>query len=51
MVYEAQTLLRLDVSLCQTRVDVRHRHNNDTYDYIELCHFLKLLSVSSVHAS
>jgi len=34
--YEARTLLRLGVS-------VRHRH--DTYDSIELCDFIKLLSV------
>jgi len=41
--YEARTLLVLGVSWCRTSVGVR-RH--DTYDYTELCHFLKLLSVS-----
>jgi len=41
MIYEAQALLGLGVSLCRTRVGVRHRH--DAYNYTELCHFLKLL--------
>jgi hypothetical protein len=45
--YEARTLLGLDVSRCRTRVRVGHRHNTDTYNYIELCHFFKLLSVST----
>jgi hypothetical protein len=39
--YEAQTLLRLDVS------HVRHAsvYDTNTYDYIESYHFLKLLSI------
>jgi len=42
--YEARTLLGLGVSRCWTCISVRHRH--DTYDYIELCDFIKLLSVT-----
>ncbi|RHN67913.1 hypothetical protein MtrunA17_Chr3g0107921 [Medicago truncatula] len=41
--YEARTLLGLGMIQCQTRVGIRHRHN--TYDYIKLYRFLKLLSV------
>jgi hypothetical protein len=39
MCYEAQTFLGLGVSRFLTRVGVQH----GTCDYIELCHFLKLL--------
>jgi len=45
--YEAQRFLGLGVSPCRTRIGVRHRHDTDTYDSIELCDFLKLLSESA----
>jgi len=47
MNYEARTLLRLGVSLCRTRIGVWHRHDTNTYNYTELCHFIKLLLVSA----
>jgi hypothetical protein len=41
--YEVRTLLELGMS---------HRMSNtDTYDYIKLCYFLKLLSVSAYQCS
>jgi hypothetical protein len=43
--YEARTLLGLGVSRCWTHVGVRHQHNINTYAYIALWHFLKLLSL------
>jgi hypothetical protein len=45
--YEARTFFGLGVSRCRTRVRVGYRHVTDTYNYIELCHFFKLLSVST----
>jgi len=42
---EAWIFLRLGVFRCRTHVGVQHGH--DTYNYTELCHFLKLLSVSA----
>jgi hypothetical protein len=42
MTYEALTLLGLGVR-------VRHQHDADTYNYTELCDFLKLLVVVGVH--
>jgi hypothetical protein len=50
MSYEAQTLLGSRVSLCRTHVSVRHRHDTDTYDYIELCRFLNFYRRVSVSA-
>jgi hypothetical protein len=41
-IYEAQTLLGLGVSWCRIRVGI----DTGTYNYIEFCDFLKLLSVS-----
>jgi len=45
-IYEARTLLIivLGVSLCRTRISVRH--DTGTYEYTEIYNFLKLLSVS-----
>jgi hypothetical protein len=48
--YETHTLLelgRISLSRSWTRLSVRHGHNTCTYDYIELCNFLKWLSVST----
>jgi hypothetical protein len=41
--YEVRTLLGLGVFRCRIRVGVRH----ETCDYIEFCHYVKLLSVST----
>jgi hypothetical protein len=46
MFYEAQTILRLCPSVKYTSVS-----DAETYVYIELCHFLKLLSISMCRVS
>jgi hypothetical protein len=45
LINEARTLIGLGVSQCWTRVSVWH--DNDNYNYMELCNFLKLLLVST----
>jgi hypothetical protein len=49
LINEARTLIGLGVSQCWTRVGVWVGvwHDNDNYNYMELCNFLKLLLVST----
>jgi uncharacterized membrane protein YhaH (DUF805 family) len=43
--YKTQTLFGLGVFWCRICVSVGHRHDTDTYNYIKLYYFFKLLSI------